>query len=153
MCHYIDLLHTITIVVRFLPLLRVVGGVGYVNRRNGTTETANWQLSDKIMTIYFYSHCATSRKVVGSIPNCVTGIFHWHNPSGRTMALELIQLLTEMSKVKVKQSHYRPGQALRVPEDWGSQISRQSAHEGGKVVSPMKRPPLQPGNIPGIHFC
>jgi len=25
------------------------------------------------------------------------GIFNWHNPSSRTMALELTQLLTEMS--------------------------------------------------------
>jgi len=36
-----------------------------------------------------------------------------------------------------------------------SQISRQSAHESGKVVSPNYRPPLPPhppGNIPCNHF-
>jgi len=41
-------------------------------------------------------HSATSRKVAGSIPDGVTGIFHWH-PSVRTMALGLTQPVTEMS--------------------------------------------------------
>jgi hypothetical protein len=43
---------------------------------------------------------------------------------------------------KVKLPHYRPEQALRVPGGSGSQISRQLAHEGGKVVSRTHRLPL-----------
>jgi hypothetical protein len=42
-------------------------------------------------------HCDTNRKVAGSIPDGVIGIFHWHNPSGHTMALESTQPLTELS--------------------------------------------------------
>jgi hypothetical protein len=41
-------------------------------------------------------HCATKRKVAGSIPDGVIGIFHWHNHSGRTMVLGSTQHLTEI---------------------------------------------------------
>ena len=41
--------------------------------------------------------CATNRKVAGSIPDGITGIFHWNNPSDRSMALGSTQPLTEMS--------------------------------------------------------
>jgi len=39
----------------------------------------------------WFRHCATRRKVAGSIPD------DWHNPSGRTTALGLTQPLTVMS--------------------------------------------------------
>jgi hypothetical protein len=42
-------------------------------------------------------HFSTNRKVAGSISDGATGIFHWHNPSGRTMALGSTQPLTEIS--------------------------------------------------------
>jgi hypothetical protein len=71
-------------------------------------------------------------------------------PSWQTSVFTYINKLQED---KVKRSHYRPRQALRVPGAWGSHISRQSAHEGGKFVSPTHRPPWAAGNIPGTHFC
>jgi hypothetical protein len=40
-------------------------------------------------------HCAANRKVAESIPDGVIGIFHWHNLSGRTMALGSTQPLVE----------------------------------------------------------
>jgi hypothetical protein len=42
---------------------------------------------------------------------------------------------------------------LLIQEAQALRISRQSAHECGKVISPMHRPSLPPGNIPGTHFC
>jgi len=49
--------------------------------------------------------------------------------------------------IKVKQSLYNPGQALMIPVRSGSQISRQSAREGGKVVTLTNWPPLPPQEI------
>jgi hypothetical protein len=45
----------------------------------------------------WFKNCATSRKDAGSIPNRVTEIFLWLNPSGRTMAVVSAQPPTEMS--------------------------------------------------------
>ena len=46
-------------------------------------------------------HCATSQKVAGSIPEDVIGIFHWHNPSGHTVVLVLIQSLKEKNNKNI----------------------------------------------------
>ena len=56
---------------------------------------------------------------------------------------------TTLQGSQLMQPLHRPGQVLWVTTEWGSQISRQTAHEGGKVVSLTY--PL--GNIPGTHFC
>ena len=45
--------------------------------------------------------CATNRKVAGSIPDGVIGIFHRHNPPDRTMALGSTQPLIETSTRRI----------------------------------------------------
>jgi len=57
------------------------------------------------------------------------------------------------NQVKLKAIPLVPGHASRFPGVWSFKISRQSAHEGGKVVSPTHRPPLHPGNNTGTYFC
>jgi hypothetical protein len=43
--------------------------------------------------------------------------------------------------------------SLGLQEVESPRISRQSANEGGQVVSPKHRPPLPPGDNPGTHIC
>jgi hypothetical protein len=49
------------------------------------------------MVAQWLRFCATNWEVAGSIPDGVIGIFYWHNPSDRTMALVSTQPLPEMS--------------------------------------------------------
>jgi hypothetical protein len=53
-------------------------------------------------------HCATSRKVADLIPDGAIGIFHWHNPSGRTMALGMTHPLTQISIRNISWGLRRP---------------------------------------------
>jgi hypothetical protein len=46
------------------------------------------------------------------------------------------------SKVTIKLSHCRPGEAAGLQGVEAPRISRQTAHESGKFVSPTYRPPL-----------
>jgi hypothetical protein len=46
------------------------------------------------VVVQWLRHCATNRKVTGSIPDGVVGILRWHNPFSPTMVLT--QPLTEM---------------------------------------------------------
>ena len=55
----------------------------------------------KVLKAQWLRCCATNRKVAGSIPDGVIGIFHWHNPSDRTEALGSTQPLTEMSTRRI----------------------------------------------------
>jgi hypothetical protein len=74
----------------------------------------------------------------------------YHN-KGCTNIQKTMQL-HNLYRQKQNQSLYRPGEAVRVPGGWGSQMFRRSEHECGKVVSPKHRPPLPLGNIPGTHL-
>jgi hypothetical protein len=62
----------------------------------------------KITALLLEGHCATSRKVAGSIHDGAIGIFYLHNSFGRTMALGLTQAITEMSNRNISWGYRRP---------------------------------------------
>ena len=67
--------------------------ISYVSFRTSKRTHTLPIIKTNHMNVLWLKHCATSRKVAGSIPDGVIGIFHWHNPSGRTMILGLTQPL------------------------------------------------------------
>ena len=80
-------LHTTDRPARRLTWYSETTGVGIQITKAGKWET-RWHS--------WLRHCATSRMVAVSFPDGATTNFHLRNTSGRTMALGLTQLLTEM---------------------------------------------------------
>ena len=62
-------------------------------------------------------HCATSRKVAGLISDDTSGIFHWHNFSGRSKARGSTQNLVSGKGAQDWQPYH-----LQVPIVWEPQI-------------------------------
>ena len=97
-------------------------GISEATKTSSETRKCYFNQSDRFLQLFFSNtwrewgtrwcswlrHCAKSRKVAGSIPDGVIGIFHWHNPSGRTMALGLTQPLREMSTKNISWEERRP---------------------------------------------
>jgi hypothetical protein len=74
------------------------------NQRNNyahrsSLDVLQWSLKDEVArpSLNRRRHIYTNRQVAGSIPDGDIGLFQWHNPAGRTMALGSTQPLTGMS--------------------------------------------------------
>ena len=85
-------------------------------------------------------HCATNRKVAGPIPDGVTGIFQWLNPSGRTMALGWTQPLTEMSTRKHSWGYRRPVRRADNLTTFMCRLSRNSGASTSRNTKSLSKP-------------
>jgi len=105
------------------------------------TDTKSWHLHPLTMTHTFWFWYNYVKKPDAQLILSIFRQLQHVSGVSKPIIRRYNRMYTAFGK-KIKQSHYRPGQALRVPGVWGSQISTQSAHEGGKVVSPTHQPPL-----------
>ena len=72
-----------------------------IHKKRDKTDCNNYRGISGTAVAQWLRCCATNRKVTGSIPDGVIGVFHWHNPSNRTMALGSTQPLTEMNTRRI----------------------------------------------------
>ena len=108
----------------------------HTQRRTTVGRTPLDEWSARRRDLYLTTHNNHNRQI--SMP--LSGI-RTHDLSRRAAADLRLRPRGRWDRQMVKQSHYRSGQTQRVPGSRGSQISRQSEHEAGKIVSPTHRPP------------
>jgi hypothetical protein len=118
--------------------------MGFNSAFKGLSKQPNQVGNIHIFIPFSSKHCCNGYAIMR--PLCIVELYITVGPTDPT-----ILYFTVKCKGKAI-----PLQAWTGPEDsrrLGSQISRQLAHEVGKVVSSMYRPPLPPGNISVSHFC
>jgi hypothetical protein len=116
---------------------------GHVTRSRPRTRCRDWSKAAVLLTVCWqYTLSCSPWQFDRRVQMVSDGMWAFYSELGGTVPAVFLVTVGE-----VKQSCYTPGQALKVPGGRGSQISRQSAHEGGKVVSPTHRPPLRPQEI------
>ena len=82
----------------------------------------------------------------GNSWTCIWSIIEWQ------CTAFIFNMQEVYNTAETKLSHYSPGQALGVPGPSGSQISRRSAHKGGKVVSHTHRTAFTPRKYSWYSF-
>jgi hypothetical protein len=83
-----------------------------LRRGNPLTSYVYFIYLQKSSCLRYY---AKSRRIVGSTPDEVIGIFSWHNPSSRTMALGSTQPLTEINTMNLTGGKVRPARKADKP--------------------------------------